>query len=193
MKGVPHGKTKKPKPPFALRALAAFAVTLTALFVLLLAAYALPGEPVRDHVYDSAVKIAGEGLYPEYLNFKLFQMDNYTDTIMLTEAVSADEAPPLTAMMTNTAYNVDNFETLADDLLRRGRGCLPAGEADKVAAEAKAAGVPVVRLGTVGGGIQEPHVKLDVRPVVGRSASQLAHDEVCYEQRLVYRRSRQAN
>ena len=28
---------------------------------------------------------------------------------------------------------------------------LPAGEADKVAAEAKAAGVPVVRLGTVGG------------------------------------------
>ena len=32
-----------------------------------------------------------------------------------------------------------------------------------------------------------------VRPVVGRSASQLAHDEVCYEQRLVYRRSRQAN
>ncbi len=96
-------KPKNQKPPFALRALAAFAVTLAALFVLLLAAYALPGEPVRDHVYDSAVKIAGEGLYPEYLNFKLFQMDNYTDTIMLTEAASADEAPPLTAMMTNTA------------------------------------------------------------------------------------------
>ena len=109
-------KPKNQKPPFALRALAAFAVTLAALFVLLLAAYALPGEPVRDHVYDSAVKIAGEGLYPEYLNFKLFQMDNYTDTIMLTEAASADEAPPLTAMMTNTAYNVDNFETLANDL-----------------------------------------------------------------------------
>ena len=109
-------KPQNQKPPFALRALASFAVTLAALFVLLLAAYALPGEPVRDHVYDSAVKIAGEGLYPEYLNFKLFQMDNYTDTIMLTEAASADEAPPLTAMMTNTAYNVDNFETLADDL-----------------------------------------------------------------------------
>ena len=107
---------QKKKPPFALRALAAFAVTLAALFVLLLAAYALPGEPVRQHVYDSAVKIADEGLYPEYFGFKLFQMDNYTDTIMLTEAASADEAPPLTAMMTNTAYNVDNFATLADDL-----------------------------------------------------------------------------
>ena len=56
-------KPKNQKPPFALRALAAFAVTLAALFVLLLAAYALPGKPVRDHVYDSAVKIAGEGLY----------------------------------------------------------------------------------------------------------------------------------
>ena len=108
--------TKQQKPPFPLRALAAFAVTLAALFVLLLAAYALPGDRVRDHVYESVQTIAGEGLYPEYFGFKLFQMDNYTDTIMLTEAAAADEAPPLRAMMTNTAYNVDNFETLADDL-----------------------------------------------------------------------------
>lgn len=108
--------TKQQRPPFPLRALAAFAVTLAALFVLLLAAYALPGDRVRDHVYESAQTIAGEGLYPEYFGFKLFQMDNYTDTIMLTEAAAADEAPPLRAMMTNTAYNVDNFETLADDL-----------------------------------------------------------------------------
>lgn len=104
------------KPPFALRALGAFAATLAVLFVLLLAAYALPGGPVRDHVYTSAQTIAEEGLYPEYFSFKLFQMDNYTDTVMLFEAASADEAPPLTAMMTNTAYNVDNFETLAEDL-----------------------------------------------------------------------------
>ena len=104
------------KPPFALRALGAFAATLAVLFVLLLAAYALPGGPVRDHVYTSAQTIAEEGLYPEYFGFKLFQMDNYTDTVMLFEAASADEAPPLTAMMTNTAYNVDNFETLAEDL-----------------------------------------------------------------------------
>lgn len=107
---------QNPKPPFALRALGAFAATLAVLFVLLLAAYALPGGPVRDHVYTSAQTIAEEGLYPEYFGFKLFQMDNYTDTVMLFEAASADEAPPLTAMMTNTAYNVDNFETLAEDL-----------------------------------------------------------------------------
>ena len=108
--------TQKQKRPFALRALAAFAGTLAILFVLLLAAYALPGGRVRQHVYDSARTIQNEGLYPEYLGFKLFQMDNYTDTLMLFEAASADELPPLQAMMTNTAYNVDNFETLADDL-----------------------------------------------------------------------------
>lgn len=108
--------TQKQKRPFALRALAAFSGTLAILFVLLLAAYALPGERVRQHVYDSARTIQNEGLYPEYLGFKLFQMDNYTDTLMLFEAASADELPPLQAMMTNTAYNVDNFETLADDL-----------------------------------------------------------------------------
>ena len=108
--------TQKQKRPFALRALAAFAGTLAVLFVLLLAAYALPGERVRQNVYDSARTIQSEGLYPEYFGFKLFQMDNYTDTLMLFEAASADELPPLQAMMTNIAYNVDNFETLADDL-----------------------------------------------------------------------------
>ena len=110
------GNEQNRKPPFALRALRAFGIAWVILFVLLLAAYALPGEAVREHVYDSAVTIADEGLYPEYFGFKLFQMDNYTDTVMLFEAASADEAGPLTSMMTNTAYNVDNFETLADDL-----------------------------------------------------------------------------
>ena len=83
--------TKQQRPPFPLRALAAFAVTLAALFVLLLAAYALPGDRVRDHVYESAQTIAGEGLYPEYFGFKLFQMDNYTDTIMLTAAAESHD------------------------------------------------------------------------------------------------------
>lgn len=67
-------------------------------------------------MYDSAQTIQQEGLYPEYFGFKLFQMDNYTDTIMLFEAAAMGEQDPLTAMMTATAYNVDNFETMAGDL-----------------------------------------------------------------------------
>ena len=104
------------KPPFALRALAVFGVTLALLFALLLGAYALPGGPVRAHLVPSAATIVDEGLYPAFFGFKLFQMDNYTDTLMLMEAATADETGPLTAMMTNTAYNVDNFETLGADL-----------------------------------------------------------------------------
>ena len=101
---------------FAGRAAAVFAVTLAALFLLLLAAFALPGGPVRANIARSVPLLQQEGLYPELFGFKLFQMDNYTDTIMLFEAAAADETDPLTAMMTATAYNVDNFETLPDDL-----------------------------------------------------------------------------
>lgn len=101
---------------FAARAGAAFGLALAVLFALLLAAYALPGEPLRDNLIHSAATMQREGLYPEFFGFKLFQMDNYTDTLMLFEAATADEADPLTSMMTNTAYNIDNYETLADDL-----------------------------------------------------------------------------
>ena len=107
---------QKTRLPFALRALAVLGVTLALLFALLLGAYALPGAPVRAHLVPSAATIVDEGLYPAFFGFKLFQMDNYTDTLMLMEAATADETGPLTAMMTNTAYNVDNFETLGGDL-----------------------------------------------------------------------------
>ena len=107
---------QKARLPFALRALAVFGVTLALLFALLLGAYALPGAPVRAHLVPSAATIVDEGLYPAFFGFKLFQMDNYTDTLMLMEAATADETGPLAAMMTNTAYNVDNFETLGEDL-----------------------------------------------------------------------------
>lgn len=106
------------KRPFALRAALAYLATLAVLFALLLAAYALPGGPVRANVSRSIPLLEREGLYPSYFGFKLFQMDNYTDTIMLFEAAAADETDPLTAMMTNTTYNVDNFETMHLDLRR---------------------------------------------------------------------------
>lgn len=112
------------KRPFALRAALAWLVTLAVLFALLLGAYALPGAPVRARIARSIPLLEQEGLYPEFFGFKLFQMDNYTDTIMLFEAATADESDPLTAMMTNTTYNVDNFETMHLDLqqyLEQGR------------------------------------------------------------------------
>lgn len=113
---VSHQDRPVTVPGFAARAVVSAVAALAVLFALLLAAYALPGEPVRANLARSVPLLQQEGLYPEYFGFKLFQMDNYTDTIMLFEAASADETTPLQAMMTSTAYNVDNFETLADDL-----------------------------------------------------------------------------
>ena len=103
-------------PAFLGRAALAFLVSWAVLFALLVGACALPGGPVRRNLARSVPGLQQEGMYPEYFGFKLFQMDNYTDTIMLFEAASADETDPLTAVMTNTAYNVDNFSTMADDL-----------------------------------------------------------------------------
>ena len=54
---------------------------------------------------------------PEWIWLKLFQMDNYTDTIMLFEAAAMGEQDPLTAMMTSQwPGQRDNFETMAGDL-----------------------------------------------------------------------------
>ena len=77
-------------PAFLGRAAAAFAVTFALLFVLLLAACCVPGAPVRRNIARSVPLLQQEGLYPEYGGFKLFQMDNYTDTIMLFEAAAMD-------------------------------------------------------------------------------------------------------
>jgi len=84
--------------------------------VLLLGACALPAQPVLEHVYDSARTIQQEGLYPEYSVLSCSRWITGTDTIMLFEAAAMGEQDPLTAMMTATAYNVDNFETMASDL-----------------------------------------------------------------------------
>lgn len=116
-KETPSVRQKSPSgPAFLGRAAAAFAVSFVLLFVLLFAAYCVPGAPVRRNIARSVPLLQQEGLYPEYFGFKLFQMDNYTDTIMLFEAAAADETDPLTAMMRATTYNVDNFETMQDDL-----------------------------------------------------------------------------
>ena len=103
-------------PAFLGRAAVAFAAAFVLLFVLLFAAYCVPGAPVRRNIARSVPLLQQEGLYPEYFGFKLYQMDNYTDTIMLFEAAAADETDPLTAMMRSTTYNVDNFESMQDDL-----------------------------------------------------------------------------
>lgn len=68
---------------FAGSAVGVLLATVGVLFLLLLGAYALPGGAVRGNIVRSVPLLQQEGLYPEFFGFKLFQMDNYTDTVML--------------------------------------------------------------------------------------------------------------
>jgi hypothetical protein len=89
---------------------------LIVLFVLLIVvSHSIPKEYLSDNVKNSAITIQEEGLYPKFFNFKLYQLDNYTDALMLNLAVSADSKKPLEAGMINKYYNSGNFWDLAKD------------------------------------------------------------------------------
>lgn len=76
----------------------------------------LPNQAIRSNVLESADQLIEEELYPSFLNFKLFQMDNYTDTIMLYECVTVDEDKPIVSIMSNRLYKSDDFYALASDM-----------------------------------------------------------------------------
>lgn len=76
----------------------------------------LPNEPIQRHVLESCEQLSKEGLYPKFFGFKLFQMDNYTDTIMLFESVSIDEKDPVRSVMSNKIYKSEEYFNLVGDL-----------------------------------------------------------------------------
>ena len=76
----------------------------------------LPNEPIQRNVLDSCEQLSKEGLYPNFLGFKLFQMDNYTDTIMLFESVTINEDAPLRTAMSNIRYKSGSYFDIVNDL-----------------------------------------------------------------------------
>lgn len=90
---------------------------LNLLFVLLLTlSHSIPEKYLNSNVNKSAKTLQKEGLYPRILNFKLFQLDNYTDALMLNLAISVDSKNPLEASMINNYYHSNNFFDLAYDI-----------------------------------------------------------------------------
>ena len=56
-------------------------------FALLLAAFALPTEPMREHAYASRDVFAREGSYPMVRTLGVdTKLDNFTDSMMLIHA-----------------------------------------------------------------------------------------------------------
>lgn len=80
-------------------------VGMGAAFLLLLCLSAFwPSGPVRANVARSIPGLLEETMYPCFGGFKLFQMDNYTDTIMLYEAAQVGDRQPVRDIFDNLIY-----------------------------------------------------------------------------------------
>lgn len=91
-------------------------VGMVVLFTLLMIGVtSTPKAAVSDHIVSSTKVLEEEGLYKEFFNFKLFQMDNFTDSYMLNLIASADDKKPVEAAMMNYDYKSKNFMDLAYD------------------------------------------------------------------------------
>lgn len=104
---------------------------ILALYLLLMAvftgtmtlSYSLDDTRIVNHVYESAQTIGKEGVYPRViLNSEKSQLDNFTDSWMLTIAMGVDGKTPIDrAMSCYYKFNKDSKDK-ADNLLRVIRG-----------------------------------------------------------------------
>lgn len=91
---------------------------LVVCFLMSIASSFCPIQPIRENVEKSIPGLKEEGLYPCFFNFKLLQMDNYTDVIMLQESVTIDEEKPIQSAMSCTIYKSSSFMDKIEDLER---------------------------------------------------------------------------
>lgn len=97
--------------------------TLLILFTgLIIGVHTIPQSSIKENVIISTHTLQKEGLYKKFFNFKLFQMDNFTDTYMLNLAISADSKHPIEAGMMNYDYKSKNFMDLAYDTEKVAQG-----------------------------------------------------------------------
>ena len=92
-----------------------YCTLLFAFTALVIWAYSIPNDAIRKNVIESARVFQKEGLYKKFFNFKLFQMDNFTDCYMMNLAISGDDGKPVESAMMNYDYKSKNFMALASD------------------------------------------------------------------------------
>ena len=99
-------------------------VVLMAVFIgAMTRSYSLNNKRIVNHVYESAQTIEKEGVYPRViLNAEKAQLDNFTDSWMLTIAMGIDGKTSIdSAMSCYYKFNEDS-EDKAENLLRVVRG-----------------------------------------------------------------------
>lgn len=76
-------------------------IALIAVFTIsMVLSYAIPNKRIVNHVKESIPQLQTEGLYPRlYFGTPACQLDNFTDSWMLTMAISADNKNPIKSSM----------------------------------------------------------------------------------------------
>ena len=90
--------------------------SLLALFTLfVIASHLIPSSKISKNVVQSLKVLQKEGLYPKFFDFKLFQMDNFTDVYMLNLSLSVNSSHPVESAMMNYYYRANDFDFFAYD------------------------------------------------------------------------------
>lgn len=105
----------------------AYVAMAMAFSVLMIGVSCIPRSAVSRNVVSSMKVMEDEGLYRQIMNFKLFQLDNFTDTYMMNLIVSADSQHPVEAAMMNYNYKSSNFLDLAYDTEKVAQDQFPSG------------------------------------------------------------------
>lgn len=100
---------------FAISLLARYAVMLFLFTGLIIAVQLIPQSAICGNIVASAKTIEQEGIKKQFFNFKLFQLDNFTDSYMLNIAASADNSRPCESAMMNYNYSSKDYFKMAAD------------------------------------------------------------------------------
>ena len=92
-----------------------YVLLLSLFFASIVLVHLIPQNWIKSNVIKSVQTIQSEGLYPNLLNFKLFQLDNFTDAVMHNIAMTGDHKKPVLSAMGNFYYRSESFLNIAND------------------------------------------------------------------------------
>lgn len=88
-----------------------YLILLCTFLITIISVHLIPSDSLRDNVLESTAVLENEGIYPKFLNFKLFQLDNFTDAMMLNVSAAVNSEEPIKSSMLNYYYQTP-FEYL---------------------------------------------------------------------------------
>lgn len=91
----------------------AYLIMLSLFTVSLIFVHCIPVELMKENIRESEELIDKEGAYHKIFNFKLFQLDNYTDALMINLAASANCDSAVEASMVNVYYTDGGYFEMA--------------------------------------------------------------------------------